>query len=246
MAVNRVTPWGWIKETTSTVDRVTPGGFVSETTGGGSSLNVNATCDALTLAEYAATIGKSLNISAGTDALTLAEYQATIGLSRNIQAGVDALTLTEYSATLGSTHNVNATTDALTLAEYPAAIGLSLNISATVDALTLTEYGATISDASAPEVAPVTGGHYFPRVTVNDWRERSAKQRREYLERLLGLAEELPEAVEEEVEALIEAQGVETPAQVVRLDVVRVNRLIAQIEQIIEDEDETLFLLMAS
>lgn len=92
----------------------------------------------------------------------------------------------------------------------------------------------------------IQGGHYFPRVTVNDWRERSAKQRREYLERLLGLAEELPEAVEEEVEALIEAQGVETPAQVVRLDVVRVNRLIAQIEQIIEDEDETLFLLMAS
>lgn len=92
----------------------------------------------------------------------------------------------------------------------------------------------------------IQGGHYFPRVTVNDWRERSAKQRREYLERLLGLAEELPEAVEEEVEALIEAQGVETPAQVVRLDVVRVNRLIAQIEQITEDEDETLFLLMAS
>lgn len=98
-----------------------------------------------------------------------------------------------------------------------------------------------------PVIEPVIqGGHYFPRVTVNDWRERSAKQRREYLERLLGLAEELPEAVEEEVEALIEAQGVETPAQVVRLDVVRVNRLIAQIEQIIEDEDETLFLLMAS
>lgn len=188
----------------------------------------------------------SLNVSATTDALTLAEYAATVSYGRNVAATTDALTLTEYPATLGSTHNVNATTDALTLAEYPAAIGLSLNISATVDALTLTEYGATISDASAPEVAPVTGGHYFPRVTVNDWRERSAKQRREYLERLLGLAEELPEAVEEEVEALIEAQGVETPAQVVRLDVVRVNRLIAQIEQIIEDEDETLFLLMAS
>lgn len=235
---------------------------------GGSSHDVAATCDALTLAEYAATIGKSLNISAGvdaltlteyaasvgsvldiqatTDALTLAEYQATIGLSLNVQANVDALTLTEYAATLGSTHNVNATTDALVLAEHAAAIGLSLNISATVDALTLTEYGATISDASAPEVAPAAGGHYFPRVKVNDWRERSAKQRREYLERLLGLVEGLPEAVEEEAEALIEAQGIKEPAQIVRLDVAKVNRLIAQIERIIEDEDETLFLLMAS
>jgi len=97
-----------------------------------------------------------------------------------------------------------------------------------------------------PVIEPVIqGGHYFPRVTVNDWRERSAKQRREYLERLLGLVEDLPESVEDEVESLIEAQGIET-AQVTRLDVARVNRLIAQIEQIIEDEDETLFLLMAS
>lgn len=145
MAVNRVTPWGWIKETTSTVDRVTPGGFVSETTGGGSSLNVNATCDALTLAEYAATIGKSLNISAGTDALTLAEYQATIGLSRNIQAGVDALTLTEYPATLGSTHNVDATCDALALAEYRATLSFALNVSCNTAVLALAEYDATVS-----------------------------------------------------------------------------------------------------
>ncbi|MCC7208799.1 MAG: hypothetical protein IT323_15935, partial [Anaerolineae bacterium] len=130
---------------------------------GAGSLNVSATCDALTLAEYAATLSKSLNISAGVDALTLAEYPATIGsvlnvqatadaltlakypasigLSLNIQAGVDALTLTEYAASLGSTHNVDATCDALALAEYAATIGLSLNISAGLDALTLTEYG---------------------------------------------------------------------------------------------------------
>jgi len=105
---------------------------------------------------------------------------------------------------------------------------------------------AVMAGPGVEAVTSPTAGWYFPKVKVNDWRERSAKQRREYLERLLGLAEELPEAVEEEVEALIEAQGIETPAQVVRLDVVRVNRLIAQIEQIIEDEDETLFLLMAS
>jgi hypothetical protein len=151
---------------------------------GGSSLNVSATTDALTLAEHQATIGLSLNVSANTDALTLAEHAATvslasglnvsatadsltlaehaatIGLSLNVQATTDALTLTEYPANLGSVTNVQANTDSLTLTEYPATLSFALNFTANTDSLTLTEYAATVSDGSAPVVTPnpSTGG----------------------------------------------------------------------------------------
>ena len=108
------------------------------------SLNVSATTDALTLAEYAATIGKSINVSANVDALTLAEYAATVSLARDVSATVDALTLAEYSATIGKSLNISATTDALTLAEYAASVGSVTDIAATTDALTLAEYAATI------------------------------------------------------------------------------------------------------
>jgi hypothetical protein len=108
------------------------------------SLNVSATTDALTLAEYAANIGKSINVSANVDALTLAEYAATVSLSRNVSATVDALTLAEYGAAIGLSLNISAGVDALTLAEYPANVGSVTDIAATTDALTLAEYAATI------------------------------------------------------------------------------------------------------
>jgi hypothetical protein len=92
---------------------------------GGSSLNVSATTDALTLAEYAATIGKSINVSANVDALTLAEYAATVSLSRNVSANVDALTLAEYAATIGYSRNVSATADALVIAGLGCTVSLS-------------------------------------------------------------------------------------------------------------------------
>lgn len=165
-AQNLVPGLGFVNETTTKQNLLPGGGFLSETTAAGTH-TVNATCDALTLAEYAATVSKSLNISAGVDALTLAEYPATIGsvlnvqatadaltlaeypasigLSLNIQAGAAALTLTEYPAPLGSTHNVNATTDALTLAEYPATLSFVLNVSCNTATLILAEYSATVS-----------------------------------------------------------------------------------------------------
>lgn len=107
------------------------------------------------------------------------------------------------------------------------------------------------TDASAVVTqASQTAGWYFPRVKLSDWKERTAKERREYLERLLEAAESAPEDVREAVEEIIEPyQKADTEAlagNVRRLDVARINRLIARIERVIEDEDETLFLLMAS
>jgi hypothetical protein len=119
-------------------------GFLAIGAAAGGSLDVSATTDALTLAEYAATIGKSINVSANVDALTLAEYAATVSLARDVSATVDALTLAEYQATIGLSLNISAGTDALTLAEYPASVGSVTNIAATTDALTLAEYAATI------------------------------------------------------------------------------------------------------
>lgn len=249
MAVNRVTPSGWLNETSSTLDRVTPTGFVSETTGGAASNNYTLTGAVTHTLTPAATFSINRQHSiAGAVTLTLTP-SATLDIDRAYTlSGAVTLSLTPaasmaYTAT-GSTSITGAVTYTLTPVatfEINRAYTLTGAVTHTLSVAAAMQYTAQ----QAIEFV-IQGGHYFPRVTVNDWRERSAKQRREYLERLLGLAEELPEAVEEEVEALIEAQGVETPAQVVRLDVVRVNRLIAQIEQIIEDEDETLFLLMAS
>jgi hypothetical protein len=118
------------------------------------SLNVSATTDALTLAEYAATIGKSKNVSANVDALILAEYAATVSLSRNVSANVDALTLAEYSATIGKSLNISAGTDALTLAEYAASVGSVTDIATTTDALTLAEYAATIGLSKNVQAGP--------------------------------------------------------------------------------------------
>ena len=182
MATQNLIPGlGFVNESVSKQNLIPGGGFVNETVSAGGSLNVSATTDALTLAEYAATIGKDLNVSANTDsltlaehaatvslvsglnvnattdALTLAEHAATIGLSLNVQATTDALTLAEYPASLGSTLDVQATTDALTLAEYPATLSFALNVSATTDSLTLVEYGATIGDGSVAPAA-ATGG----------------------------------------------------------------------------------------
>jgi hypothetical protein len=185
--------------TTFLVDHVQIEVFYTE--GGGSSLNVSATTDALTLAEYAATIGKSINVSANvdgltlaehaatielvtglnvsatTDALTLAEHAATIGLSLNVQAGTDALTLAEYPASLGSTQNVQATTDALTLAEYPATLSFALNVSCNTAALSLAEYSATVSSGETARPLGLSPWLDLDAEPADDRRARVRSQR---------------------------------------------------------------------
>lgn len=108
-----------------------------------------------------------------------------------------------------------------------------------------TSWGTSWTRETA-EVVTQTGGHYFPKVKYNDWRERSQKQRREYLERLLSAAEDAPEEIQEEVQAVIAPYQSRGRVAVSTLDVERINRLISRIEAILEDEDETLLLLMTA
>lgn len=97
-------------------------------------------------------------------------------------------------------------------------------------------------------VTPPTAGWYFPKVKRREWREQSAKERRKYLERLLDAAEVAPEEIREEVEEILESvtgQEDET-VNVARIEVARINRLIARIERALEEEDETVLLLLSA
>jgi len=114
----------------------------------GGDTTVNATTDALTLTEQAATITYDVNVSAGTDALSLTEYAATVSLGVDVQANTDALTLTEYAASITYDVDVQAGTDTLTLTENAATISYDIDVQATTDALTLIEYAATITTGS--------------------------------------------------------------------------------------------------
>lgn len=69
---------------------------------GSGSLNVSATTDALTLAEYAATVSYGRNVAATTDALTLTECPATLSFALNVSCNTATLILAEYSATVSS------------------------------------------------------------------------------------------------------------------------------------------------
>lgn len=246
---NLIPGFGFVNETETLQNLIPGGGFVNETVSTGGANNYTLTGAVTHTLTPAANFSINRQHSiAGAVSFTLTP-SATLAINRAYTlTGAVTHTLTPSASMAYTAAGTASITGDVTYTLTPAAT-FAINRAYTLTgAVTHTlSVAAAMQYTAQQAIEPVIqGGHYFPRVTVNDWRERSAKQRREYLERLLGLAEELPEAVEEEVEALIEAQGIETPAQVVRLDVVRVNRLIAQIEQIIEDEDETLFLLMAS
>lgn len=94
---------------------------------------------------------------------------------------------------------------------------------------------------------PATGGHYWPNVETRDWRTESAKKRREFLERLLGLVEDAPEEVQEEAK---EAIGVpeDAPLAVPKRapSVAQIERLTRVVQDYLDDEEETLFLLMVA
>lgn len=191
----------------------------------------------LTATGQAIAFAQTLAVGNGT--LTLAGQDVTLTVSGSYTLPVDKGTLTLAAQTVTFDLGFGVTKQDLALAGSDAAFGSALLIDG--GTLALAGQNVTLVTDALPEEAPVViGGHYFPTVKLNDWKERSAKQRREFLERLLGLVEDMPEVVEEEIQELIEAQNI------VSLDTARVSRLIAQIERILEDEDETVFLLMAS
>ena len=105
---------------------------------------VNATTDALVLAENAATVSLDVEVSASTDALTLTENAAAISLNVEVSATTDALVLTEQAASVTLDVDISATTDALTLTEQAATIEADTSVQATTDALILTENAATV------------------------------------------------------------------------------------------------------
>ncbi len=176
----------------------------------GGDTNVNATTDALTLTEFAATVNAETSIAAGVDALTLTEFAATIGADTNVQAGVDALTLTEQAATVSIGTNVSATTDALTLTEFAAGINAETNVGAGVDALTLTEFAATI-DTGAEEVTAVSGG-WLSEEQVRKLKRRRKNRRRETSQD--KAAREEFERIEAEVKARKQAlEDVDEPVE---------------------------------
>lgn len=99
-------------------ERQTTGWFYSNIPAAAGS--ISASVASLTLAEYPAVI--ELDIQATADALELAEYAATLGATTEISATTDALELVEYAATLSFDLDITATTAALTLAEYAATV----------------------------------------------------------------------------------------------------------------------------
>jgi hypothetical protein len=108
----------------------------------GGGVSFATTKDALTVTEYATTIGVGVGITATKDALSITEYAA--GFSEQFAATKDALSITEYAA--GFSEQFAATKDALSITEYSAAF--SVNFGATKDALTVAEYATTISTAA--------------------------------------------------------------------------------------------------
>lgn len=104
----------------------------------------------------------------------------------------------------------------------------------------------------APEPTPAVsaeGGHYWPDVKQDDWREKSQKQRREFLLSLINGAEAAPEAVQDEIREILEPykpgpritkNGLNELAENIRA----VERLIQVIEAY-QDDDDAAFLLMA-
>lgn len=94
------------------------------------------------------------------------------------------------------------------------------------------------------------GGHYWPDVKRDDWRERNQKQRRELLERIINGVEDAPAEIREEVADIVRPyrQGARlTRASLDRLaDNLRaVERLLAAYQEYIDDEDAAAILLMS-
>ena len=110
----------------------------------GEDTNINATVDALTLAEQNASVNAETSFTTTLDALALTEYNASVNAETNLTTTLDALTLAELNATIKADISFTTTVDSLTLTAYQANVSLGVNIDADVDALVLTEYNATI------------------------------------------------------------------------------------------------------
>lgn len=108
---------------------------------------VDATCETLTLTQYATDINAEIDIDADVEALTLTEYNADINARIDVAADIESLTLTEYGVDINAEIEINASCDNLTLTEHNCTVdtGLGVEVSADVESLTLTEYGVDIN-----------------------------------------------------------------------------------------------------
>lgn len=111
----------------------------------GSDTDVSASVDALTLTEYAASIGVDVSVAAAVANLTLTAFAASLASDTNIDASTDSLSLTENAADIAYDVGITSSVVDLTLTEYQASITSDTNVSAATDSLTLTENAASIS-----------------------------------------------------------------------------------------------------
>lgn len=218
--------------------------------------------EALTITEHAATVTLDAGISitqGAAETLVIAEQQATVGLSIPLaQSAAEALAITEHQATVGLGVPIAITQGAaetLVLAEQAATVSLSMPIAASLDALTIKEWPATVTGGVEEILEELPqGGHYWPDVEYADLKERSARERRAFIARLIEGADEAPEPVQAEIKDVIasyqkkDAQGFSVSQKgIARLanNLAAVERLIAAYQDYLDDEDATVLLLVA-
>jgi len=254
---------------TDTGDEMAGAILIAKAAGGGSTVSgVGASAGTSTASGTSKATSAQVGSSAGTStaaavgASTAAAVGAAAGTSTAAAVGADASEHIGSAAGTSTATAVGASTFAAAGAasgtSTAAAIGLALVTTAGVGSAAGTSTALAVGvDAAAPvaEVITPQGGHYWPDVQRDDdWKERSAKERREFLERLINGAEEAPEPVKEEIKEVIapyQTKGV-TSLAVSRSGLVRlarnqaaVERLIAVYEQFVDDEDATVLLLVA-
>lgn len=117
--------------------------------GSNSETTINASTEALTITENAASLSLDRTIDAATEALTIATLQASVAqtIDVTVNASAEALSITENPASITFDALVNASTEALTVTTFQATIDASINIeiNANTEALTLTTLAAGVS-----------------------------------------------------------------------------------------------------
>ena len=102
MAVNRVTPSGWLEETSTTITRVTPSGWVQETTGA-AAISITATAATWDLSGAAAEITHSYAITATAAVWDLSGVTADVAQPIDVTATAAVWDLSGVTADIAQT-----------------------------------------------------------------------------------------------------------------------------------------------
>lgn len=114
----------------------------------------------------------------------------------------------------------------------------------------LLNLGFAGGQAAAPQPEQETvlqGGHYWPDVEPQDWRQRSHDERRRILERIISGAREAPAEVREEVAEIVQPykrKRGRVDVTALAANVEAVDRLIRAYQDYLDDDDAALVLLM--